>query len=182
LPRCPRSPPSTSRWYPSRWIGLRGWFGFGAYGKLGKHLRFVERASRRLAREAFHGMIVYGPGLERRQGFLFRWVDIAMELFAMSASVSRAHALRKLGGPAGANAETLADTFCQGAALKVETLFRGLWRNNDAANVALSKSVLDGDYQWVESGIITLDEADAARARRASRKASEGATVNALNN
>lgn len=184
LAALPRAAAFYLRWYPSRWVGIRGWFGYGEYGALGKHLRFVDRASRKLAREAFHGMIVYGPGLERRQGFLFRWVDIAMELFAMAASVSRAHALKAKGLPEAASAAQLADAFCNGAALKVETLFRNLWKNNDTAAVVLSKSVLQGDHQWLESGIITLDEADAARACRASAvsPSSDRAAAGVLNN
>jgi hypothetical protein len=56
-------------------------------------VRFVERRSRKLARESFHGIVVYQAKMERKQGFLFRCVDIVMELFAMAASVSHARAL-----------------------------------------------------------------------------------------
>lgn len=154
------------RWYPRQWWGLRGRVGYGEYGSLATHLRFVERASRKLAREAFHGMIVFGPGLEKRQGFLFRWVDIAMELFAMSASVARAHTMVARGLPEGTAATELADAFCRGSALKVQQLFRTLWHNDDTGTVATSRKVLRGDYRWLESGIITLEEAEAARAKR----------------
>ena len=50
----------------------------------------TEEGIRKLARESFHGMLVYQAKMERKQGFLFRCVDIVMELFAISASVSRA--------------------------------------------------------------------------------------------
>ena len=65
--------------------------------RLAHHLRFVERSSRKLAREIFHGMAVFRAGAERRQAFLFRLVDVANELLAMAASVTRAEALRRAG-------------------------------------------------------------------------------------
>ena len=169
-------------WYPSRCLSWRGWFGYGEYGSLAPHLRFVHRASKRLARAAFHGMLVYGPGLERRQGFLFRWVDIAMELFAMAASISRARTLADKRQPEAASAEKLADAFCRNARIRVETLFRQLWHNHDAGTVALSRDVLAGEFTWLESGIITLDEADAARARRAAKPERTAPTATPANN
>src|SRR5262245_50950898 len=45
---------------------------------------------RKVARESFHGMSVYQAKMERKQGFLFRCVDVVMELFAMAATLSRA--------------------------------------------------------------------------------------------
>ena len=154
-------------WFPSRCFGLNAFFGYGEYGPLATHLRFIARASRRLARASFYGMLRYQAGLEKRQGFLFRWVDIAMELFAMAASISNAHTRAKKG--LGDEAIVLADTFCKGARLKVEELFRGLWKNTDAEKVALSQRVLRGEYRWLEDGIITLDEAESARLRRSER-------------
>ena len=39
-------------------------------------------------------MIVHGPKLERKQAFLFRLVDIANELFAMTAAIVRAQRMQ----------------------------------------------------------------------------------------
>ena len=39
-------------------------------------------------------MAVYQAKMERKQGFLFRCVDIVMELFAMAATISRARQMR----------------------------------------------------------------------------------------
>ena len=50
----------------------------------------MERSARRLARATFHGMLIFRAGMERRQAFLFRTVDIAMELFAMAAATTHA--------------------------------------------------------------------------------------------
>lgn len=172
-----------ARWYPAQWLPFRAWLGFGGHGRFTRHLRFIERSSRRLARAAFHGMLVFGPGLEKRQGFLFRWVDIAMELFAMSASIARAEALAVKCQPEGESAAALAEAFCAGARHKVEALFQALWRNADATAVALSKGVTAGEHQWLESGIITLDEADAARRMRSqAQPARETEAAGAINN
>src|SRR6185295_14257347 len=85
-------------WYPPLWLkGLTAWTRFGDWGPLATHLRFIERSARRLARASFHGMAIYQAKMERKQGFLFRCVDIVMELFAMSASVSYARAMRETG-------------------------------------------------------------------------------------
>ena len=58
-----------------------------SFGELAAHLRFCERTARKLARAVFHGMVVHGPKLERKQAFLFRLVDICNELFAMTAAI-----------------------------------------------------------------------------------------------
>ncbi len=57
------------------------------FGELAKHLRFVERNSRKLARSTFWGMSRWQAGLEKRQSFLGRIVDIGAELFAISSAV-----------------------------------------------------------------------------------------------
>src|SRR5215472_10575920 len=46
------------------------------FGPLAAHLRYVERASRKLARATFCGMARWQGGLERKQGFLGRIVHI----------------------------------------------------------------------------------------------------------
>ena len=73
-------------WYPSRWLGWGYWPRYSEFGRLASHLRFVERMSRKLARGSFHGMAVYQAGLQNKQAFLFRLVDIVNDLFAISAA------------------------------------------------------------------------------------------------
>ncbi len=137
-------------WYPSRWLGWSLWPKYAGYGKLGKHLRFIERSARRLARGSFHGMAVYQAKLEKKQAFMFRLVDIVMELFAMSASVSRAHTLVKNGDTNAEQAVELADVFCRRSSRKVQKLFWDLWANDDVPTTKLSKGVLDGRQVWME--------------------------------
>jgi alkylation response protein AidB-like acyl-CoA dehydrogenase len=149
-------------WYLGLW--LRGLLAprHGAFGSLGAHLRFVERASRKLARQMFHFMIVYRAAGERKQLFLFRLVDITNELFAMAASVARAEALRRAGRPEAPQAVRLAHHFCLGTERRVADLFRDLWRNDDAAAYRLGRAVLAGDHGWLERGAmptgLTVDD------------------------
>jgi len=143
-------------WYLGLWA--RGLFAprYGEFGPLAKHLRFAERSSRKLAREVFHSMVVFRAGAERKQAFLFRLVDIANELFAMSASVSRAQALVAAGQPEARQAVRVADHFCLATRRKVRALFRALWRNDDSEAYAMGRAVLAGEHAWLEQGGIGL--------------------------
>src|SRR2546428_7599986 len=84
-----------ARWYPGRYVGRGQLPQFREFGPLSRHVRYIERATRRLSRAIFHMMARHGPKLEKRQALLFRAVDIGADLFAMSATVSRAQAMRR---------------------------------------------------------------------------------------
>ena len=143
-------------WYLGLW--LRGLVAprFGPFGQLARHLRFVEKKSRKLAREIFHSMVVFRAGAERRQAFLFRLVDIANELFAMAASVARAQAMLKAGKPEAQQAALLVDNLCHQEREKVEQLFRSLWHNHDVLAYSTGRAILAGDHGWLERGGIEL--------------------------
>jgi alkylation response protein AidB-like acyl-CoA dehydrogenase len=143
-------------WYPSLWFGFLVGQRFDEFGRLGSHLKYVERRARKLARQIFHAMVVFGARTERKQGFLFRVIDIADELFAMAATVSRAHALARAGGADGAAATELADAFCRMARRRVDGLFSALWFNDDDANYATGRAVLEGKYVFAEQGTMPL--------------------------
>jgi alkylation response protein AidB-like acyl-CoA dehydrogenase len=141
-------------WYPSRWLGWGHWPRYSEFGDMAEHLRFVERNTRRLARQIFHGMIVHQGRLQNKQAFLFRLVDIANELFAMASSASRAHAMAEAGEADAAKAAELADLFCRGARRKVARLFRELWANDDVLKYRVAVRVLDGQHAWLEKGTL----------------------------
>ena len=84
--------------------------GYSEFGPLATHLRFVERSSRKLARHTFYGMSRWQAGLEHRQSFLGRIVDIGAELFAMAAACTRAEMLRRSEPAQAKGAVELADT------------------------------------------------------------------------
>ncbi len=131
---------------------------FHEFGPLAAHLRFVERSSRKLARNTFYGMARWQAKLEQRQGFLGRVVDIGAELFAMSAACVRAESQRTADPVVGQQAYELAETFCAQATLRVETLFHALWENTDGSDVQLTRNLLQGRYGWLEDGIIDQSE------------------------
>jgi alkylation response protein AidB-like acyl-CoA dehydrogenase len=145
-------------WYPTRWLGWGQWPRYQEFGALATHLRFVERNTRRLSRQIFHGMIAYQGKLQSKQAFLFRLVDVANELFAMAASVTRAHAMEQAEHKEAANAAELADLFCRNARRKVLRLFHELWANDDVRKYKVALRVLDGQHAWLEEGALTLRE------------------------
>ncbi|MFG2892912.1 acyl-CoA dehydrogenase family protein [Streptomyces sp. NPDC048248] len=123
------------------------------FGELAVHLRYVERAARKLARATFYAMSRWQGRMETKQGFLGRIVDIGAELFAMSAACVRAEHLR-LTGERGREAHQLADVFCRQSRIRVEELFARLWHNTDDLDRKVVSGVLDGRYTWLEDGVI----------------------------
>lgn len=140
-----------ARWLPSLLAG-KGQFptSFSDFGPLGTHLRYVERASRRLARSTFYAMSRWQGKLEHKQRFLGRIVDIGAELFAMTAACVRAQRDRTDDD----FAVDLADAFCRQARVRADRLFDALWRNCDDTDRTLARDVLDGRYTWLEEGIL----------------------------
>ncbi|MFI2186059.1 acyl-CoA dehydrogenase family protein [Streptomyces sioyaensis] len=123
------------------------------FGMLAGHLRYVERTSRKLARSTFYAMSRWQGRMETKQGFLGRIVDIGAELFAMSAACVRAEYLRETDDH-GREAQQLADVFCRQARIRIEELFGRLWTNTDELDRKVVSGVLDGNYTWLEDGIV----------------------------
>src|SRR5438309_2991380 len=146
-----------SWWYPSRWLGWGFWPKHAEFGPLAKHLRYVDRTARRLARSVFHAMVRFGPKLEYRQAVLFRLVDVGAELFAIAATCARAQWLLRRDGATGQRAVALADLFCSEARGRVDAKFKQLWRNADVAAYRVAQDVLQGEHRWLEQGMVELE-------------------------
>jgi len=134
-------------WYPRQWwtFTLDG----GDFDPvLQRHLRYASRTAHRLARTLFHAMVRFGPKLERRQILLGRFVDIGTELFAITASCSRAQSLDTT------EARELADYFCRTSRLKIKALFRDVHDNRDADGYRVAQQVLAGEFDWLQEGIL----------------------------
>jgi alkylation response protein AidB-like acyl-CoA dehydrogenase len=144
-------------WYPGRWLGWGRWPRYGEFGPLAKHMRYVNRASRRVARALFHAIMRFGPALEKRQAVLARMVEIGAELFAMSTTCSRAQAMRTSKSPEErAKAEMavdLADTFCRLARRRVGDRFSGVFRNDDVKVYKSAQRVMANEAAWMEEGV-----------------------------
>jgi hypothetical protein len=119
-------------------------------------MRFVNRASRKLARSLFHAMIRFGPKLERRQSVLFRLVEIGAELLAISAACTRAVAVARK-DPSNRGPIEMADVFGRQSQRRVRALFRQVFRNDDVVTYQLAQEVLKGQHAWLEEGIVKLD-------------------------
>ncbi|MFF1839752.1 acyl-CoA dehydrogenase family protein [Streptomyces sp. NPDC058231] len=123
------------------------------HADLSSHLRYVERASRKLARSTFYAMSRWQGRMETKQGFLGRIVDIGAELFAMSAACVRAEHLRTTDDH-GREAYQLADVFCRQSRIRIEELFTRLWSNTDDLDRRVVDNVLSGTYTWLEQGVV----------------------------
>jgi hypothetical protein len=141
-------------WLPKQFIGWGRWPRYSEFGDLAPHLQYIDRASRRLARTMFFAMGRYQAKLERKQALLFRFVDIGAELYAMAATIVRAHSMR--GTPEAEQAVRMADVFCKGSRMRTQDLFRRLFKNADNSLYRLSQEVLRGEHAWLERGAMQV--------------------------
>jgi alkylation response protein AidB-like acyl-CoA dehydrogenase len=148
-------------WYPKLAVG-RGQApqSYGSYGELAGQMRYVERASRKLARSTFYGMARWQAGTEAHGAFLGRIVDIGAELFAVSAAVVYAQTAIREHPERATETQDLAEAFCTQAQLRAERLFHDLWTNADQSNHRLALDVLSGKHTWLEAGIIDPSTGD----------------------
>ncbi|HTK32616.1 MAG TPA: acyl-CoA dehydrogenase family protein [Candidatus Saccharimonadaceae bacterium] len=160
-------------WYPTRWLGWGRWPQYAEFGVLAEHVRYVERASRRLARQQFHLMALHGPALEKRQALLFRCVDVGAELFAMIATCTRAVRDARQAGADRTPIE-LADVFCRLSRRKIERLFAEIRSNDDTAVYGVARDILERRYGWLEKGIVPAEEAPASAPAPREREAAAG--------
>ena len=140
-------------WYPTLYAGWSRFPKYGEFGKLSSHMGYVERTSRRLARAIFHAMTRYQAKLERKQSVLNRIVDIGVELFAMSATISYAVALQKQGGEQ-KNAVDLAESFCYESRRRIEQNFDDLFSNHDELNYRVASKFLKAEFEWFEGQLV----------------------------
>lgn len=117
------------------------------FGDLAGHLSFVDATSAELARHLADGRQRWGEAVAERQLFLGRVVDVAAELYAMTAACVYARAL-------GGSAPELADAFCRQSRQRVAELRRRLRDDTDGDDVALARRVLGGDFIWLEEGVL----------------------------
>ena len=143
------------KWLPQLAVGKgQNPRSYEEFGSLAEYLRYVERASRKLARSTFYGMARWQAKLEQRQSFLGRIVDIGGELFAIASTVVYADTVGREQPERKAEAQELGELFCAMAKRRADTMFHELWANDDDVRYSTAQKVLDGRYTWLEEGIV----------------------------
>lgn len=140
-------------WYPKMWLPAAAPGGVEQLdGRNRRHLGYVARTSRRLARTIFHTMARYQQRLEKEQLLLANLVEIGVDLFVMAASLARAEQLVKH-DPGDTSPLDLCDLFCKNARLRIAQQFKALKRNHNADFGRVADAVMDGTYRWMQDDI-----------------------------
>ena len=143
------------QWYPKLAVGAgQNPSSYREFGPLASHLRYAERASRKLARSTFYGMAMWRGETEQHGAFLGRLVDIGAELYAICAAVVYAGTMAAEQPGHAMATQQLADVFCDQSRQRVERLFHSLWHNTDSATYALAQDVLGGRHTRLEEGVM----------------------------
>ena len=140
-------------WYPRQWMPNGAGKIDNLHETLRGHVNYAARTSKRLARGLFHAMARFGPKLDREQLLLSRFVGIATELFAISATCSYAQWLLGQGKPAD-EILAVADYFCRSARMRIDNHFAGTSRNADKRGYALVQDLLAGKHELLRQGIV----------------------------
>jgi alkylation response protein AidB-like acyl-CoA dehydrogenase len=140
-------------WYPRQWLPNGAGRIDNLHETLRGHVNYAARTSKRLARGLFHAMARFGPKLDREQLLLSRFVGIATELFAISATCSYAQWLLGQGKPPD-EILAVADYFCRSARMRIDHHFAGTARNADKRGYDLVQDMLAGKHTLLRDGIV----------------------------
>jgi alkylation response protein AidB-like acyl-CoA dehydrogenase len=140
-------------WYPRQWLANGAGKIENLHATLQGHVNYAARTSKRLARGLFHAMARFGPKLDREQLLLSRFVGVATELFAISATCSYAQWLFGQGKPAD-EILSVADYFCRSSRMRIDHHFAGTARNVDKRGYQLVQDLLAGKHELLRAGIV----------------------------
>jgi alkylation response protein AidB-like acyl-CoA dehydrogenase len=142
-----------TRWYPKQWFGGSAGNLDNLHADLRGHVHYGAATSKKLARGLFHAMMRFGPKLDREQLLLSRFVGVAAELFAMSATCAFAQSKIDAGEPT-EEILSLAGYFCRSARMRINQHFAGTSDNADKAGYALTQELLAGKHEELGRGIV----------------------------
>jgi hypothetical protein len=140
-------------WYPKQWLPANPGNLDKLHDQLRSHIRYAARTSKKLARGLFHAMARFGPKLDREQLLLSRFVGIATELFAISATCSFAQHKIDSGEPAD-EVLSVANYFCRSAKTRIDHHFAGTSENVDKWAYDLTQELLTGKHESFRTGIV----------------------------
>lgn len=149
-------------WYMSQWTGSRlpprKEF---EYSRVCSKLRFVEQASRRLARTVFYVMLLHRQALRDDQGRQNRIEEIGEDLLVITATALYAEAQERTAEHP--EVWDLAEECVREAKQRVEHNIRELIRNQDTIAAAVGEKALSGRYPSLSHGIIRRNLHDYSR-------------------
>jgi len=140
-------------WYPRQWFSSGAGKVDNLHRHLQKHVNYSARTSKKLARGLFHAMARFGPKLDREQLLLSRFVGIATELFAISATCSFAQ-YKIDHGESADEVLSVANYFCNSARARIDHYFAGARRNADKRGYQLTQELLAGKHSSLREGIV----------------------------
>ncbi|HKS30951.1 MAG TPA: acyl-CoA dehydrogenase, partial [Chthoniobacterales bacterium] len=140
-------------WYPKQWLPANAGNLDKLHDQLRPHIHYAARTSRKLARGLFHAMARFGPKLDREQLLLSRFVGIATELFAISATCSFAQYKIDSGEPVD-EVLSVANYFCRSAKARIDHYFAGTAENVDKRGYDLTQELLAGKHEAFRKGIV----------------------------
>jgi len=140
-------------WYPRQWFASGAGKIDNLHRDLQKHVDYAARTSKKLARGLFHAMARFGPKLDREQLLLSRFVGIATELFAISATCSFAQ-YKIDHGESPDDVLSVANYFCRSAKMRIDNYFAGTRRNVDKRGYQVTQELLAGKHSTLREGIV----------------------------
>jgi alkylation response protein AidB-like acyl-CoA dehydrogenase len=140
-------------WYPRQWFSSGAGKIDNLHRDLQKHVDYAARTSKKLARGLFHAMARFGPKLDREQLLLSRFVGIATELFAISATCSFAQ-YKIVHGESPDDVLSVANYFCRSAKMRIDNYFAGTRRNVDKRGYQVTQELLAGKHSTLREGIV----------------------------
>jgi alkylation response protein AidB-like acyl-CoA dehydrogenase len=140
-------------WYPRQWFSSGAGKIDNLHRDLQKHVDYAARTSKKLARGLFHAMARFGPKLDREQLLLSRFVGIATELFAISATCSFGQ-YKIDHGESPDDVLSVANYFCRSAKMRIDNYFAGTRRNVDKRGYQVTQELLAGKHSTLREGIV----------------------------
>ncbi|VAX35260.1 Acyl-CoA dehydrogenase [hydrothermal vent metagenome] len=138
-----------TKWYPKQWVGGAVEGAKWLSSENNKHLAYIGKTSKKLARALFHAMVKYQKELEKEQIVLGHFVDIGTLLFAMAAVLSNTNRMSD-DLEKSSSVQELADLACRRFIVQIEDHFKSIKKNHNGLINSVGKRLFEGNYKWLE--------------------------------
>lgn len=140
-------------WYPKQWLPKGTNLPDGTHKKIVKHMSYVSKTSRSMARKLFHKMVIHGPSLEKRQVLLGRFADIGADLFVIAAACSYSSWLLEQKDADKESILRILDDACFIAKERINESFSGIKKNKDQHGYDIAQEIIEDKFTWMEEGM-----------------------------